>query len=745
MIEGFLNPALALGAALAAVPLIIHLLNRQRFRPAPWGAMRFVLAAHRRTRRRVQLENLLLLLLRMGAVALLAFAIARPFVRGASGLGQLTEHTRDVVLILDGSASTGLRQGAGNTFDLLREGALALAAELDGSDGDRLYVILAGSEPRLVSWPSPEKALLVLPTLGKSNGLQTTPTDERANLSGALDEALRLVRENAGESGISTMEVHLYSDSQRDLFLRPDSESLRPALAETLSALEGLGVSVLVRDMTDGNLQPDNCTVEGITLLGDQAQTNTATEIIVHLRSYSSKPRAQLRVALSVNGNRLPSQRINLPAGGHFEARFPFTFTEGGAHTLVAELDGDQFALDDLRHSVIILPPPTRVLVVNGSPSDDLLEDEAGFLILALEAPRGDGRPSPFEVDEVSAGAFAGGDTNLADFDVIWLADVGTVSNAAVSALEKRVGEGASLVISCGERMADLESLRQRMFRSDGSGLLPAEPIRRVSSPRRESYYRVKEFDATSPILEFFASERHRRLLTEIPIDDFLGVRPLGDARVLASLDDDANSPLLIERPWAAGRTFLWTTTIGRAWTPLPQLAPAMVPLVVEWVRYAGRRDATELSALPGESPVLKTKEFPRQPILMRPDGTTRTLAGEPTPTPAGQFILPRPAGNDTQRVGLYTVRTADSPPIPFAISVDPAESDLVRLSPQRLGSLHPNLVIASPRNDSTDTGTTGEDREGELWRLVAWLCLLFLVCESLWGARLGRRRGGRA
>ena len=42
-----------------------------------------------------------------------------------------------------------------------------------------------------------------------------------------------------------------------------------------------------------------------------------------------------------------------------------------------------------------------------------------------------------------------------------------------------------------------------------------------------------------------------------------------------------------------------------------------------------------------------------------------------------------------------------------------------------------------------------GQDREkiweGELWRLVAWFCLLFLVCESLWGARLGRRRGGRA
>ena len=60
MFEGFLHPALLWGTALAAVPLIIHILNRRRHRPLVWGAMRFVLAAHKRTRRRVQLEKKIL-------------------------------------------------------------------------------------------------------------------------------------------------------------------------------------------------------------------------------------------------------------------------------------------------------------------------------------------------------------------------------------------------------------------------------------------------------------------------------------------------------------------------------------------------------------------------------------------------------------------------------------------------------------------------------------------------------------
>ena len=57
--EGFVHPALAFGAFLAAVPLLIHLLNRQRHKPMQWAAMRFVIAAYKRTRRRAQIENLL--------------------------------------------------------------------------------------------------------------------------------------------------------------------------------------------------------------------------------------------------------------------------------------------------------------------------------------------------------------------------------------------------------------------------------------------------------------------------------------------------------------------------------------------------------------------------------------------------------------------------------------------------------------------------------------------------------------
>src|SRR6185369_11080282 len=110
-IGGFVNPAMLAGISLASVPIAIHLLNRQRHRPMPWAAMRFVLAAYKRTRRRVQLENFLLLLLRTAAVFFLALAITRPFAGDRSPLARLTESRRDLALIVDGSASTGYRDG----------------------------------------------------------------------------------------------------------------------------------------------------------------------------------------------------------------------------------------------------------------------------------------------------------------------------------------------------------------------------------------------------------------------------------------------------------------------------------------------------------------------------------------------------------------------------------------------------------------------------------------------------------
>ena len=97
---GFLHPLLLAGLAAVTVPILIHLLLRQRPRPRPWAAMRWLLAAAQQASRRYRLTNLLLLFLRMLLICLIALAVARPL------LGGLGDGER-LVLIIDRTASMG--------------------------------------------------------------------------------------------------------------------------------------------------------------------------------------------------------------------------------------------------------------------------------------------------------------------------------------------------------------------------------------------------------------------------------------------------------------------------------------------------------------------------------------------------------------------------------------------------------------------------------------------------------------
>src|SRR5579884_3114103 len=73
---GLWESTLLVGGAAVSVPVIIHLLNRRRFRIVTWAAMRFLLAAQKQNTRRMRLEQLILLLVRTGLVALIVFAMA---------------------------------------------------------------------------------------------------------------------------------------------------------------------------------------------------------------------------------------------------------------------------------------------------------------------------------------------------------------------------------------------------------------------------------------------------------------------------------------------------------------------------------------------------------------------------------------------------------------------------------------------------------------------------------------------
>src|SRR5437870_4040544 len=113
----FITPALFwAGAAAASGPVIIHLLNRRRFRILDWAAMDFLLQSQRKNRRRVKIEELILLALRVLAILLMGAALARPLLSRAGLLDVIGKTGTDIVAVLDDSFSTAQKHGADTVF-----------------------------------------------------------------------------------------------------------------------------------------------------------------------------------------------------------------------------------------------------------------------------------------------------------------------------------------------------------------------------------------------------------------------------------------------------------------------------------------------------------------------------------------------------------------------------------------------------------------------------------------------------
>src|ERR1700722_12373733 len=100
----FLQPFILWGLPLALLPVLIHLLNRMRYRTQRWAAMSFLFSANRASTRYAKLRQFLLLACRMLALLALILAIARPLAGG--WLGWALSPSPDVILVLlDRSAS----------------------------------------------------------------------------------------------------------------------------------------------------------------------------------------------------------------------------------------------------------------------------------------------------------------------------------------------------------------------------------------------------------------------------------------------------------------------------------------------------------------------------------------------------------------------------------------------------------------------------------------------------------------
>src|SRR4051812_20064485 len=208
---GMVNPAFFVaGIFLAAIPIIIHILNRRRFRTVNWAAMEFLLRAMRKNRRRLRFEQWLLLAVRCFVLGLLGLALARPLGCNQATLAHLAgQRTGLHVLIIDNSYSMAYeadRPDAKANFDqakILAKGVI-----------DRLSA--GGESVAIITAARPATAIIAKPAYDLQAAKESIDRIEQSyggtDLAGALHKALDLGRE---ESRQPNKALYLFSDATR--------------------------------------------------------------------------------------------------------------------------------------------------------------------------------------------------------------------------------------------------------------------------------------------------------------------------------------------------------------------------------------------------------------------------------------------------------------------------------------------------------------------------------------------------
>lgn len=470
MSGGVLNAAMLLGLLGAAVPVVIHLLNRRREPVVDWGAMQF-LDLGQRDRQRLRLTELLLMLARMALLALVALALARPFWSGASAVGGgfgTSAPPRDVVLVIDGSASMGRTLKGSTPHDLAIQWARTFVTRL--RPGDSVAVLVAGDRVRgLVDPPRFDQAKIdaALAGLKTGRGASDLPT--------ALAEAFRILE----RTGNPRRDVIVLTDGQR--FAWRPGESGRWALLRDLrgrlpvpprvwSIPFGAGIA---SEAPNGSVGP---------LSVSRPLVTPGLPVVVSTTLANAGPGPLTRTAeLLVDGRLVPGtgQAAGpIPAGGKTRLSFRTTLATPGAHLLAVRLVGgdDALAADDESAIPIEVASALPVLLVDGEPGLEPLDGETDFLRAAL-APTGDDTPL-VQAQTVTLDTMT--PDSLKGQRVAVLANVERLSPEQAAAVGRFLNAGGGLLVAPGDR-TDLDAFNTQPWIPARLGDLKGEPGSRTT------------------------------------------------------------------------------------------------------------------------------------------------------------------------------------------------------------------------------------------------------------------------
>ncbi len=470
------------GLVAAAGPILIHLLNRRRFKVVEWAAMDFLLEAVRRNRRVLQLRDLVLLVLRTAALLLFGLALARPMF-------STSDHAADdsqpihAVLAIDNSLSMSHETLGRTLLDEARGKAKEFIEAIP--EGSRISVIpLAGSAAPLALDPYRAKE-------DARDALDRIETVDRSVSALAAIDAGREAQARAPE----------FKDATRLVFLGDQQSIDWPrSLADSRSGGEGSASALNGAELPEMQVvsiaagEPDNAWIDSFALQDGLADVETPAALTAVVR-LEGAPREHVPVTLTVDGVEVASQNIDLASGQSREVTFHYKFdlaVEPGkpvSTPVKVSIPADRQPADDARYLIAPVVAALPVVFVDQLGDDEdpkrnrYGESRQMRRLLAPVTSRGDAARQLVEIKHVRI--------DQVDRPLLENARLVVVAGVAspetsVPLLRDFVRQGGQLLIVAG---ADFDPAAwTRAAWLDGAGLLPRRSSRGCGAKRRKNH-----------------------------------------------------------------------------------------------------------------------------------------------------------------------------------------------------------------------------------------------------------------
>lgn len=537
----FLTPLFLLGLGAIAVPIIIHLIQKERKNVVAFPSLMFVRRIPYESVNRRKIRNWPLLLLRLAALALIVLAFARPFLRTDALSAAAAGAAREVIILLDRSYSLGYG-------DRWTKAVAAAQSTIDGlGPSDRATLVLFDSGAEVALRSTSDKGRLQAALAAAKPGASSTKFGPALKLAGSV----------LSESALPNREVVFISDFQRAGWLGaegvrlPDGAKVTPiSVAEGPVSNVSVTPAAIQRTLFNGQ--------ERVTITGG-AQNRGAEAKDVSL-------------TLEIDGRVVQTKPLRLDAfssgTASFEPFIPTTpFTRGAVR-----VNDDALARDNSYYFVVSPRQRVKVVIVERPGSN-----RAASLYLAQALSLGE-NPS-FEVVQKSMDAVAADDITSAA--VVILNDV-PVTQLMAERLGQFVQRGGGLFTALGERAS---------WPTSSVDLLPLNPDA-AADRTKGTPGRIGSVDYGHAVFESFRAPRSG----DFSVARFYHYRtgkPVSGAQILARFDDGA--PALLERKVGLGRVVAWTSSLDVTWNDLA-LKPVFLPFIhrvaANLASYTQRRPA---------------------------------------------------------------------------------------------------------------------------------------------------------